>query len=210
MAALIPNLFEASKSDSSTMEQLDMQVRSLVEGFPLRLIFTNAVYSSHHLRHCSSRSGGLRQLTLRSIFRIPVVDRQVMLLLAHRVLQTRPLLDGLQPLPEPGPGVLISARLSLSREPKPLLEVVENPQTQLSRKCQRIILVLPQAMEEDSPPKVRQRSRSDSVLPQERKGLLRPSPPQTPSTCRETPVLPCPTHPCRSSAGTAGSDGMLG
>lgn len=134
------------------------------------------------LRHSSPTPSSLCQLTLRSVVRIPPIDREIMLLLAHRILQTRPLLDGLQPLPESSPGGLVAISLSLNRKPKTLFVMIKDPQTQLGPQCQQWYLNSKSTSMNYSPPKAQRRNRSNLAPALERTAPPHPSPQQILST----------------------------
>ena len=89
----------------------------------------------NHSRHTPPCPRCLRQLTLRPILRIPRINRQVVLLLRHRLPDTLPPLHRLDPHAPPLPDALILASLPLLRNPQPtVLKMVKDPQPDRPRR----------------------------------------------------------------------------
>lgn len=89
------------------------------------VLTTNTQYL-HNLRHTPPRLRSLRQLALRLIISISLINRQIMFLVTRRLLNTLPLLHLLQPRPPPLPNLLILASLALLRDPQTTLEVIKD------------------------------------------------------------------------------------
>lgn len=84
---------------------------------------------SIRLRHTSALSRCLGQFRLSLVIGITLIDRQIMLLVTHSVLDTGSLLNCSQPLPPTSPDGFIFTSLPSIRHTKASFEVVKYPQT---------------------------------------------------------------------------------
>lgn len=96
---------------------------------PIAIQRKNSVFNkTTNLWNSPTSPNRLCSFTLRPILRIPLINRQIMFPLTHRLLNTLPLFHSLHPRPPPPPHLFILPSFSFVRHPQPALEVIKHPQ----------------------------------------------------------------------------------
>lgn len=96
------------------------------------LIMVHSLSLVNTSRDASSSSRSLRQLRLRDIIGVTLIDREVVLIVARRIPNAIPVRHSVQPPAPAGPSLLIRAPFSGFRNPQSPLEFVEHPKADLS------------------------------------------------------------------------------